>query len=264
MIRSSKTTLKFARDGKLSQLATFIDEYRNVVDKFVTLLWDEKKIPSLLPKKFTDKANTWLSARLVQCAGKQASAIVRGTQKKQKSRLWVIDKLTQEGKHKQARKLQKIHDETTITKPDINMINPELDSRFVKVDLDNSTTFDGWLEIGSIGNRMKLVLPFKKTKHFNKLLKNGKIKGGVRISKESVTFMFELPDVSKVNVGAILGIDIGQKTVISCSNGFTSKVNSQGHDLSSITKIMSRKRKGSKAFARCSNHRTNYINWTIN
>ena len=142
VIKSTKTTIKFANQGKRNHLYDFLKEYRMVVSRFVDLLWNEKDIRLLLPKLFTDqvKPYTWLSARALQCAGKQASGVVRGTQKKQRQRVWRYNKLIDEGKTKQARKLKKYIDAAQITKPDINRVEPELDSRFVKQDWPNFTT----------------------------------------------------------------------------------------------------------------------------
>ena len=264
MIKSTTSSIKFSNFGKLEQLHQFIDDYRRVVSKFVDLLWNDETIPSLLPKETTSQVQTWLSARMIQCAGKQASGIVRGTQIKQKRRLFVINKLKKEKLWKKARKLQRIYDEVSVTKPNINEVCPELDSRFVTIDLDNNTIFDGWVRFGSIGNKIKLNIPFKKSKHFNKMLSNGELKTGIRLSKKQLTFMFDLPEVEKRESGEIVGIDIGQTTTISCSNGFVSNKDSHGHDLASITDKMCRKRKGSKGFHRAESHRKNYINWSIN
>jgi len=151
-----------------------------------------------------------------------------------------------------------------VSKPNLKDVNPELDSRFIKIDLENDTSFDGWLTIKQIGNKQKLILPFKKTYHFNEMLSKGNIKGGVRINKKDVTFMFEIEGVENKETGNTLGIDIGKTNVISCSNNHISKPNKHNHDLNSILNIMSRKKKGSKGFSRCKDHRTNYINWSIN
>ena len=264
MIKSSKVSLKFTNPAKAKQLSVFIAEYQNVVSKFVDALWDVEDMPSLLPKEITSQISTWLSARALQCVGKQASGIVRGTQKKQKQRLWMINKLTEEGRFKQARKLQRIYDATVVTKPNIVAVEPELDRRFVKIDLDNKTSFDGWLTLTSLGNKLKIVIPFKKTRHFNKLLQAGSLKRGIRLSEHNLTVMFDLPDVPKKENGTILGIDVGQTTTLSCSNGITSQKNKHGHDLSTISDKLARKRKGSKSFHRSAEHRRNYINWTIN
>lgn len=263
MIRSTKVSNKFSNEGKLDQLYSFIDEYRNVVTQFVDLLWGLDKVPTLLPKEITLQGETWLSARMLQCAGKQASGIVRGTKKKQKKRLFVINKLKEEGKFKQARKLQAIYNKKHSKKPNIQHVEPELDSRFVKLDVENKTSFDGYITLSSIGNKMKLELPFKKTKHYNKLIGLGQIKNGVRLSKKNFTFMFDIEEPKKQE-GTVLGIDIGKCEVLSCSNGFQTTKNKHGHDLNSILNRMSRKKKGSKGFQKEEKHRTNYINWSIN
>jgi hypothetical protein len=55
MIKSTKTTLDFANKAKLKNLHQFVDEYRSVVVKFVDLLWNLEKIPSLIPKEITSQ-----------------------------------------------------------------------------------------------------------------------------------------------------------------------------------------------------------------
>ncbi len=209
MIRSSKTTIKFSNQEKLDNLHSVLAEYKLVVTYFIKELWTLEKIPNLLPKELTKNCNTWVSARLVQCAGKQASGIVRGTLQKQKQRLYIISKLRKEGKGSQADKLQNIYDNASITIPDLKSLEMELDSRFVKFDLDNSTSFDGWLNLSSLGEKLKISLPFKKNRHFNKLLKAGKLKSGVRISDKEITFMFDIQDIKIKTKGKSIGIDIG-------------------------------------------------------
>ena len=82
MIRSTKTTLKFSNKNKLDNLHLFLMEYRRVVGLFIDILWDMDKVANLLPKEITSQIDTWLSARAVQCAGKQSSSIVKGTKTK--------------------------------------------------------------------------------------------------------------------------------------------------------------------------------------
>jgi len=108
-IKSTKVSTKFGNTQKLKQLHSFIDEYRKIVSQFVNLLWKLEKVPVLLPKAITNQINSsWLTVRAIQCAGKQASAIVRGTRKKQQKRLYIYNKLNTEGHYKQARKLKAI------------------------------------------------------------------------------------------------------------------------------------------------------------
>lgn len=265
MIRSTSASLKFINTSKQKTIDLFIEEYRRVVEQFIDIIWEISDIKNLLEKEITDKiTDSWLSARAIQCAGKQASGIVRGTKKKQKQRLWKIEDFKKKGMFKKARKLQRFYDKVNMSKPSLENVNPELDSRFIKIDLENETSFDGWITLSSIGNKLKVQMPFKKTKHFNKMLNNGDLKKGIRLSKDSITFMFDLPDLDKKANGNIVGIDIGQSTVISCSNGISSTKDIHGHDLSTITTKLCRKKKESKAFLKTQRHRKNYINWTIN
>jgi putative transposase len=265
MIKSTKTTLKFSNKKKLDNLHSFIDEYRNVMSQFVNLLWNTENVKCLLDKDLTSKVNnTWLSARAIQCAGKQASGIVRGCKKKQQKRLFQINKFKKLGMFKKARKLQRIYDNIKISKPNIDIVQPELDNRFVKINLNNDTKFDGWLTLSSLGKKLKIIIPFKKTKHFNKMLESGNIKGGIRISNEDITFMFDIPEPTVKNEGKIIGIDIGQLTTFTCSDGQTIDKDNHGHTYSSICKRLSRRKKGSKNFRKTERQRSNYINWSIN
>ena len=269
-ILSTKASLKFSKEGKLDKINALVDEYRRVTSLFVDILWpiDFKDIPPLLTIEITSKVDTWLSKRLVQSAGKQASGIVRGTKKKQVKRLAQVEKFKQEGMFKKARKLQRICDKVVMSKPKIQEVCPELDSRFVDINLNNDTVFDGWVTLSSLTNKetekMEIRLPFKKTKHFNKMLQMGYIKKGVRLSKSSITFMFNIEKAPLRTTGITLGLDVGMKTALSFSNGVTSGKDVHGHDLDSICKKLCRKLKGSKAFWRAQQHRDNHINWCFN
>ena len=264
MIKSSKVTLKFCNKGKIETIDRIITEYSEVIKKFVDILWELEFVPKLIDKTITSKIDSWLSARMIQCAGKQASAIIRGTRKKQEKRLFIYNKLISEGKYKKAKKLKHIIDNIKITKPVIDNIEMELDYRFIEFGFENETSFDGWVTLGSIGHKLKLNIPFKRTKHFNKLKQKGTLKNGVRLGRNFITFVFDIPDKIKKDEGCVIGIDVGQINTITCSDGFTSVKDTHGHDLDSITNKLVKKQKGSKAFKRAQDHRTNFINWSIN
>jgi IS605 OrfB family transposase len=263
-IKSTKTSVKFARSNKKENLYLFILEYQKIVSEFVDRLWPMADVPKMADKNLTGGIKTWLSARAIQAAGKQASAIVRGTRTKQAKRLYQINKFKSQGMNKKARKLQEIYDKNICSKPDIKSVKPELDSRFVTIKFSKSGKFDGWVILGSLGNSLSIRIPFKKTKHFNKMLVNGKIKSCIRLSKNDLTFMFEFDMPKKVESGEVLGVDIGQNEIISCSNGQVISKDFHGHSYKSICEKLSRKKKGSKAFRRAEAHRSNYINWSVN
>jgi putative transposase len=264
VIRSTKCTLKYANKNKLDNLHLFLEEYRRVIGLFIDVLWDLEKVPSLLPKEITSKIDSWLSARAIQCGGKQAASIVNGTKTKEHKRQFIINKLNNEGKFKKARKLEAINNKLKSSKPNINQVEPMLDSRFVKINLNNETSFDGWIILGSLGNKMKIEIPFKSHKHFNVLQIKGKLKPTIQLSKKNITFLFELPEQVKKETGDTIGIDIGQTDAISCSDGQQISKDIHGHSYGSICQKLSKKKKGSKSFERTVKHRSNYINWVVN
>lgn len=263
MIKSTKVSLKFSNKNKLDKISSFVDEYTKIVRQFVDIFWELADVPTLAPKEISSKIETNLTARMIQCAGKQASGIVRGCRKKQSKRLYMIKLFNKQGKFKKARKLQRIYDNAKVSKPKIVNICPELDQRFVSIFLDKTNSFDCWIVL-KVTNRQSIKIPFRKTSHFNKLSSLGQIKKGLRLSKDSATLMFDIPEVEKRSNGSILGIDIGLLNTLSCSDGQQSQRNKHGHNLDTISKILSRKKKGSKGFRRTQGHRTNYINWSIN
>lgn len=264
MIKSTKVSLKFLNANKKNKILDFIDEYTNAVKQFVDVFWEMEKVPVLMYKEQIYQVTSWLPYSILSMAGKQASGIVRGTRKKQGNRKYIIEELKKENKLKQARKLQKIYDETNISKPIVDNVELELNKCIIETDLNNNTSFDGWVTISRVKKREKIIIPFKKTKHFNKLLDIGTLKPGVRLGRKNMTFMFEIEQKEKKEEGIVLGIDIGQKNVITCSNGHFSTPNKHGYTLDKINEEMARKKAGSKAFQRCVSHRTNYINWCIN
>ena len=267
IIRSTRTSLKFSNTHRTNDLHVFIKEYRNVVEYFVDYFWslgEKAKILSLPPEEVTSLVSTWMTSGAIQSAAKQASGIVRGTRKKQKRRLAQIIKFNSLGMFKKARKLQKTYDEAKVTKPNIKEVCPELDSRFISIDMYNKTSFDGWVTLTCLGNKLKIILPFKKTKHFNKMLGRGKLKNGARISKKSITFNFSLPPIPKKVEGVVVGLDKGATDVYFMSDHQKSCKDIHGWDLDNIIKKMSRQKKGSRAFAKSQEHRKNYIHWCLN
>lgn len=267
MIRSTKVTLKYSNQIKLNTINSILDEYLKVTQFFVDIIWNNypinQNIPTLLPQSITSQAITWFSARLIQCSAKQASGIVRGTRRKHEKRLYVLKQLEKDGLRKQARKLAHVIKKNPISKPNLKTIEAELDSRFINLEFHNNTSFDGWITIGSIGNKIKLNIPFKSHKKLQEFIKCGQKTGGIRLSKNSATITFELPNIQK-DEGQVVGIDIGMNTTFSCSDGNCCNDKLNGNDIESVCKIISRKKRGSKAFKRACAHRKNLIGFYKN
>lgn len=234
-----------------------------------------EKIPSLLPKEMTSQVDTVLSARMVQCLGKQASGIVRGVRTEQKKRLSKIKWLREQGYNSAADKVQKKYDEQKVSKPNIKTFEPQLDDRLAMINWENNTMFDGWVTLKCIykpgsGPKLqedrKIVIPFKKTDHINKMFRKGKVMNSIRLSNKMITFQFEFEAPENNNTGKI-AIDVGVNSAISVDYGdhrYQSGKDIHGHDLKSITEKLCRKRKGSKGFRKAKAHQENYINAELN
>ena len=263
MIRSTKVSTKFARKQKLQNLTDFVQEFSRVCQLFVDLIWNSEKIPTLLPKELTSQiSDSWLSARALQCCGKQASAIVRGTKEKQRKRIWKLSQLQAQGKP--TKNLEKKIEANKQSKPELGQVCPELDSRFIRIDLNNQTSFDGWLVLGSLGKHLKIQIPFKRTKHFNQLFAKGQLLQGCRLTSKSINFNFEVEAPMQRTEGKTVGIDIGLKDCWVASDGQVASKDCHGWNLEEILFRLNRKTKGSKGFARTQSHRTNWIHWSLN
>lgn len=255
-IRSSKLTLKFVNKGKQETILNFLNEYRRVVSLFVDIFWEMEKIPHFIEKEYRQNINSWLNQRVIQAAGQQASGIVRGTRARYQKALYIRNKLLE--------KRQKIKYLETIkepSKPKIDYLAAQLDSRFFKVE-NGKNSFDLWLRLWGLQYRKGIIVPLKKHKHFNKLQKRGKLLGAIWLSEKYIIFSFEFN--CQQQEGDIKGMDIGLTNTFTLSNGQTSQPDIHGHTLVSILRKMSKKQKGSNGFKRVYDHRRNYINWSLN
>lgn len=269
IIRSSVIPLKYSNQEKQDEISDFIDEYKRVTQLFVDILWNLQKLPLYLDNSITSQVKgSWLSATAIQASAKQAKGIVSGTRKKRNQMIWKINDMKSKGEFKKARRLQTYFDKKQVSKPTLDNVQPELDSRFCSIHLeDNATSFDGWIEIRRLRANSKgeyLQIPFNRHKHLNDMLQKGKIKTGIRLGKKNITLMFELPEVAKVQVGSTLGIDIGVKTLFSCSDSQVLNTGNHGHTFDSICNKLCRQKRGSKNFEQTVKHRDNLIHEMVN
>lgn len=263
MIRSSSLTLQFLTDKKLNTLNTVFDEYTRVVNLYV----DEYAQSKLLPKFTLLKVETWLSARLQQCAGKQALEIVKSTRKKdfeirQKRYKKVYKYFLQ--KNKQLKFLSKKMSELNLSykiKPRFDGKTINLDTRFWSLN-KSENSFDFWVVLSSIGNKIKLCLPLKNHKH-NKKFNGWKRLSSCRLLRNNGKFKIELIYEKEATVvqkeKKELAIDAGINCLLSCSDG-----KQIGLELKQLINELNNKQQKSKAYDRkiCQIH--NYIRWCVN
>ena len=263
MIRSSALTLKFATSKKLNTLDLVFDEYARVVNLYIDALCQSKELP-----KFTNfKVETWISARLQQCAGKQATEIVKSTRKKdQEIRLKKYKHVYKYflNKQRQIKFIGKKFGELNLNykiKPRYDGKSINLDNRFWSLNT-STNSFDYWVKLGSIGNKIGLFLPLKNHKH-NKKFSNWKRAGSCRLLRNNGKFKIELiyekatPKLAKPN--KILAIDAGINCLMSCSDG-----RQIGLELKKLLNELNQKQQKSKSYTRKLNQIHNYVRWCVN
>ena len=263
MIRSSALTLKFATSKKLDTLDLVFDEYARVVNLYIDAINQTKELP-----KFTNfKVETWLSARLLQCAGKQATEIVKSTRKKDREiRFKKYKRIYKHflNKQRQTKFIGKKFNELNLNykiKPRFDGKSINLDSRFWSLNT-SLNSFDYWVKLSSIGNKIGLFLPLKNHKH-NKKFSNWKQIGSCQLLRNNGKYKIELiyeqttPIIHKPN--KILAIDAGINCLMSCSDG-----RQIGLELKRLLSELNKKHQKSKSYTRKLNQIHNYVRWCVN
>jgi transposase len=105
-----------------------------------------------------------------------------------------------------------------------------------------SSEFDLWLKLRSIGNKIKIDIPLKKHRQFNKWNKQGKQLKYYIITDKYIQFSFEIETGAKKDVKSVIGIDTGIKHLATLSTG-----EHIGSDIETIINIIKRKKQGSKS-----------------
>jgi len=143
-----------------------------------------------------------------------------------------------------------------------NNFNCELNS--ICCDFENNKNFV-FLQLKSIGKYFgKIRIPLKEHRQSKKWNKQGKLLNSFLIGKYFINLRYEIETPKVKEDGIVVGADQGKNTCLSLSDGQVTTKNKHGHDLNSILLKMKTKKKGSKNFLKCQEHRKNYINWSIN
>lgn len=229
MIRRSQISISESNQNKLDILYGLLLESQKVINLYIDEIWKNKNFFS----KYVDfKIDTWLSSRMQQNLGKQALSIIRSLRKKKKTH-----------------------------KPIYKKFSIDLDSRFVDIQFDNNS-FDIWVQLQSIGNKINLKLPGRKHIHFHKY-DSWDLKKSVKLRKQGKQYFIDLFFEKKApelkTEGKTVGIDIGYKKLIVSSEN---QIYDTG--LENVYEKISRKKQGSQAFKRSLKERDNKINESIN
>ncbi len=280
-IKSSKHSLKFVNTNKRILLDEFLCEYSDAVRFFVSYLFNNRitYVVDDIERIFSVKEDlldcpnyistsdlqydSSLSERAIKCAATQACGIVKSACSERKKLLYIRSKLIKE--KKRTRNITAKLAKTKVIFPDLSVINAELNSICCSIEKPNTAeAFDFWITLKSIGKKYgKIVLPIKASEHSNKFA-SWEMKPSILVKSGCIDLRWEMPKIEPKTSGRIVGADTGLITCVTLSDSQVTGKNKHGQDLKSICDKVARKQKGSKGFKKAVQHRTNYINWSIN
>lgn len=229
MIRSSKHHFhKHINKNKHKQLKQLLTEYRRVLQLIVNDLIKQNKTPKYYNIKQL-KNQTWLSQRTLRSLSGHAISMTKSFKTKKQKK-------------------------TTI---DCSRANMSLNS--INCDTQKGNHFDEFLRLKALGNKKFIKIPIKHHKIYNKWNTKGKRINGIEINDQWVKINFEIKEPKPKTKGKTVGADQGYKTIITLSDGQKTDQN-----LITVLEKLRRKQKGSKAFHKTQQERTNIINQAIN
>jgi transposase len=282
IIRSSSHTTKFANSAKHAQLRSFLEEYDRMKWWFVDYFWhtriewatgrvmDIKNTKLDVPSFVSTTEIPWqsdLSSRAIKLASGEALGIVKSQVEKRRKQLYILSNKMKLGDVANTKHLQKKIDSTPLVQPTKTTIDAyaSLDSNCCTYIQTKDGKFNGFLKLHAIGKKYgTFYIPINFSRHSKKLIKSGfQLLNSWNIGTDTINSRWE-KEIQESTGTKILGADQGLTTCLSLSDGQVTKQNAHGYDLGSIIKTMTNKKKGSKSFKRAQEHRTNYINWSIN
>lgn len=285
VIRSAKSSTKYNNTGKLSLLGVLLSEYRSyvrsIVDYYfdVLLVQDFEKFVNYTLFSFFPTAvdishldNIKLSARTMKAAENTAWRMIKAVLVSVRKKLYVIKLLKEKGEEYSHIKI------VQPTKPVVPDNLPcQLDSNNSIVHTKTNISFDIIVELKSLFSSSfkkelesdnKLTLVMKSHKQMNRFMNSKKL-NYILLKENSISLYFDVEkQIVKRTTKKKLGVDQGIKKLFSTTDSdgnssFSSK-DKHGWDIESIMTKMSLKKKGSKSFKKAQEHRTNYINYSIN
>ena len=195
MRRTSRIYLNDINKGKNEKLLAFLNEYQRILNYCIVRFWSEgDNSADLACKSITDQIRSRfnITARLAQCAAKQAKETIRSQHEKELKRM-----------------------------PRIHRSVVNVDQRFITLE-PSTGLFDYVMKLQS--GLPKLTIPFNLSKHANKFLDDDwALSRSTRIGRNSNRIFLELifekecPPIRKT--GDVIGIDLGLNCMLAASNG---------------------------------------------
>ncbi len=249
--RSSKTSLKFATVEKRAVLNEILDEYARTANFFIDYFWEHPEIRAKdeIKKEIYGLPETWFTARMRQCAAREALSMVLGAENTENRRKSSAEREVEEllGKEIFSDPVKPVHNGKKMT----------LSSQTVRIEKGRNS-FDLWLILSSVGKDIKLFIPLKKHRQFLRWENSGKRASSVVIHREYVQISFEVETGEKKEHGKAVGIDAGINHLMT-----TSEREFLGNDIKPLISKIKRKRQGSEAYKRAKKELSYYIHKTV-
>lgn len=226
--RSSKTALKFATRKKRELLKEIMKEYASVVNFFIEMFWGGNFTRQMLLAPVINSPGTWLTARMRQCAAREALGMIESAEISAKAKDIPPIKPTHTGR---------------------KMI---LSAQIVKIE-KGSNSFDFWLALSSVGRAIKIYLPLKRHRHFN-FFAAWKMSNTVVIHEDYIQFSFETETGPKKIRGERVGIDVGINHLLATSQGELF-----GSEVKALIGKIKRKRQGSHSYGKAKKTLSYYL-----
>lgn len=293
MILSSKIKFIDQNKNKIEQLELLHSEYIRVLKLLIDYYWEYHNLdqynykkdglrkwtyyPSIIP---THNLNSILSGRMISCAKQQAIGMIKAITSKL-NKLFYALQMEQEKQTPDKKKIaslqRRIQSKRNLTKPFISDNMPmELNFNVFRKVENKTKSFDSVYQLRSIWNRdykktnnltNKINLVVNSHRHNNKLSGLGKEMTSFLVTPNYFNIRYDIKP-QKVKTGITSAIDQGISYCITMldqsGNIQQSSPCNHNHTLKSILLKMKKKKKGSKNFSDCQDHRTNYVNWAIN
>jgi IS605 OrfB family transposase len=244
--RSSKATIKFATAKKLAILDEILDEYGRVANLFIDYFWEHPEFTSAnqITAQIYNLPDTWFCARMRQCAAREALSMVAGAKNIENRKSAIVAEAEELiGEVIFSEPVKPVHNGTKMT----------LSAQIVRVE-EGRNSFDLWLVLSSVGNGIKLYIPLKKHRQFNKWADMGKMGNSVIIHRRYVQFSFEIETGEKKEDGRLIGIDVGINHLM-----VTSQREFLGNEIKELISKVKRKRQGSRAYKRAKKELSYYL-----
>ena len=242
IIRSSKCSIKYTTISKQKQIRNILNEYKNAVNYFINLFWEIPIEKKDLLKDIVNSANSWITHRMKKVAAREAIDMINCSralveEKRQK----LLDKSEQAETEKEKNKLIANAKNLKPKKPKHHGKRMCLLSTVAELQTPKDSSFDSWLHLYSVGNKMSIDIPVKFHRHYRKLSAKGKRLNYYIVTDKEIQFCFEIETGPKKERKQTVGIDTGVKTLATLSTG-----EEYGKDIEEIVKRINRCKHGSK------------------